>query len=176
MKKEIRNESYLLMHPKPTLLITSISRTGKPNVMACAWATPVSEEPPLLLVCLAKGGYTSELIEQTQEFVINIPTEKLMKAIHVCGTKSGRQVDKVKLARLNYQPAKKVKVPIIKECIGHIECRLNRRIDGGECNIFIGEIVTAYADEKLYREVWSTRARIPLHLGGVHFACFKKIK
>ena len=173
MKKEIKDEIYLLMHPKPTLLISSISRSGKPNVMACAWATPVSEKPPLLLVCLAKGGYTSELIEQTGEFVINIPTEKLMKAIHVCGTKSGRTVEKAKIAKLTYKSAKKVKVPIIKECIGHLECRLNRRIDGGECNIFIGEIVAAYVDRKLFKEVWYERSRIPLHLGGKHFASFK---
>lgn len=176
MKKDIKNEVYRLLHPKLTLLVSSVSRSGKPNVMACAWATPVSEEPPLCLICLGKSGYTSELIEQTQEFVINIPTDKLMRAIHICGTKSGRQAEKAKLSCLNYQPAKKVKVPIIKECIGHIECRLNRKIDGGESNIFIGEIVSAYAEEKYYRETWNNRSRIPLHLGGEHFALFKKLR
>lgn len=170
MKKELKKETYGMLHPKLTLLITSISTTGKPNVMSCAWATPVSEEPPLLLICLGKGGYTSELIRQTEEFVINIPTDKLMKAINVCGTKSGREIDKAKLAHLTYEPAKKVKVPTIKECIGHLECKLNRRIDGGECNIFIGEIVSAYADEKYYKNMWLEKARIPLHLGGENFA------
>jgi len=174
MKKDIKDEAYRLLHPKPALLITSISRDGKTNVMSCAWATPVSEEPMLVLICLGKGGYTSELIEQTEEFVINIPTKKLMKAINVCGTKSGREFDKAKLAGLTYKPAKKVKPAIIEECVGHIECKLNRKIDGGECNIFIGEIVAAYADEKIFKEVWRTDADIPLHLGGSHFVFFKK--
>jgi len=170
MKEEIKKEIYRMLHPKVSLLITSISKTGKPNVMTCAWATPVSEEPPLLLICLGKGGYTGELIQQTKEFVINIPSWKLNRALHICGTKSGRKLDKAKIAGLTYERAKKVRAPVIRECIGHLECRLQRKIDGGECNIFIGRIVSAYADRRYYRDIWLEKARIPLHMGGEYFA------
>jgi len=36
MKREIKKEIYRMLHPKPALLITSVSRDGKPNVMTCA--------------------------------------------------------------------------------------------------------------------------------------------
>lgn len=74
--------------------LTSIAKNGKPNVMTCAWATPVSEEPPVVVVCVSKESYTSQLIRQTKEFVINIPTKKLLKVLWICGTTSGRDTDK----------------------------------------------------------------------------------
>ena len=170
MKKEIKSEIYRMLHPKLTLLVTSVSRSGKPNVMTCAWATPVSEEPPLLLICLGKGGYTSRLIKETKEFAINIPTAKLMKAIRVCGTKTGKDCDKAKLAGLSYEPAKKIKAPLIKECAGHLECRLFKKMDGGECNIFIGKVLRACADRRYFKSIWLESARVPMHAGGEHFS------
>jgi len=44
MVKEITSGIYHLLHPKLAFFLTSIGKDGKPNVMACAWATPVSEE------------------------------------------------------------------------------------------------------------------------------------
>jgi len=96
MLKEIALDIYRLLHPKMAFFLTSADKKGNPNVMTCAWATPVSEEPPLVVVCVAKESYTAELIKQTKEFVINIPTKKLLKALWVCGKTSGRDVDKFK--------------------------------------------------------------------------------
>lgn len=94
MLKQIKSNIYHLFHPKMAFFLTSISKKGKPNVMACAWATPVSEEPPIVIVCVSKESYTSQLIRQTKEFVINIPTKKLLKVLWICGTTSGRDTDK----------------------------------------------------------------------------------
>jgi|GEM_PF-3037926 len=44
MLKQIKTDIYHLLHPKMAFLLTSISKKGKPNVMTCAWATPVSEK------------------------------------------------------------------------------------------------------------------------------------
>jgi len=42
MKKTITAEIYHLLHPKMVFFLTSIDKAGNPNVMTCAWATPVS--------------------------------------------------------------------------------------------------------------------------------------
>jgi flavin reductase (DIM6/NTAB) family NADH-FMN oxidoreductase RutF len=101
VKKSIPSESYHLLHPKMTFLLTSITKDGKPNVMTCAWATPVSDEPPIVIVCVSKGHYTTKLIKQTKEFVINIPARKLLKALWICGRVSGKDTDKFKKAKLD---------------------------------------------------------------------------
>lgn len=172
--KEMKSDIYHLMHPKMAFFLTSIAKDGKPNVMACAWATPVSEEPPIVVVCVSKESYTAELIRQTKEFVINIPTKKLLKALWICGKTSGRDTDKFKKAGLKYSKAKSVKSPVIDECIGHIECKLWKAVDAGECYAFFGKVISAYADDKYMKKgLWSQKAEIPLHLGGSRIVYFK---
>lgn len=167
MKKTITSDLYRLLHPKMAFFLTSIKNDGKPNVMTCAWATPVSEEPPIVIVCVSKESFTAELIKQTKEFVINIPAKKLLKALWICGRTSGRNTDKFERAKLKLTSAKKVKAPIIIDCIGHIECKVWKTVDAGECYAFFGKTLSAYADDKYFKKgLWIEKAEIPLHLGG----------
>ncbi|MEW6419303.1 MAG: flavin reductase family protein [Nitrospirota bacterium] len=174
MLMEIKSEIYHLLHPKVAFFLTSISKNGKPNVMTCAWATPVSEEQPVVIVCVSKESYTAELIRQTKEYVINIPTKKLLKALWICGKTSGRDIDKFKKANLKTALAKKVKAPIMSDCIGHIECKLWKTVDAGECYAFFGKVLAAYADDKYFKKgLWVEEAEIPLHLGGNKIVYFR---
>jgi flavin reductase (DIM6/NTAB) family NADH-FMN oxidoreductase RutF len=174
MTKKVTSEIYHLLHPKVTFFLTSIGRDGSPNVMTCAWATPVSEEPPVVVVCVSKEHYTAELIRQTKEFVINIPTKRLLKELWICGKTSGRDTDKFQKAKLEIIKAKKVKAPVIKNCIGHIECRLWKTVDAGECHAFFGKVLSASADDKYFKKgMWIQEADIPLHLAGSKVVYFK---
>jgi len=143
--------------------------------MTCAWATPASEDPPLVLVCVAKESYTAEVIRETKEFVINIPTKKLLRALWICGKSSGRNVDKFKKARLKGIGAIRVKPLVVEGCIGYIECRLWKTVDAGECYVFFGKVLAAYADDGyLKTDVWTEKSEIPLHLGGSKIVYFKE--
>ncbi|MFZ3122824.1 MAG: flavin reductase family protein [Thermodesulfovibrionales bacterium] len=174
MLKEISLDIYHLLHPKIAFFLTSISKKGKPNVMACAWATPVSEEPPIVVVCVSKESYTAKLIKQTKEFVINIPTKKLLRELWICGKTSGRDTDKFKKASIRIKKAKKIKSPLIDGCIGFIECKLRNTIDAGECYAFFGNVVSAHADDRYLKNgLWSEDADIPLHLGGSRMVYFR---
>ncbi len=167
MKQKIKSDIYHLLHPKMTFFLTSISKDGKANVMTCAWATPVSEEPPIVIVCVSKEHYTAELIKQTREFVISIPTKRLLKELWICGKTSGRDTDKFKRAKLKITTGKRVKAPVINDCIGHIECKVWKTVDAGECYAFFGRVMSAYADTKyLKKGLWTEKAEIPFHLGG----------
>lgn len=168
---------YKLLHPCITLLIVSISQDGKPNVMTCAWSTPVSEDPPIVAIALSKESYTNSLIKSSGEFTVNIPSEKLLDATWICGTVSGKDVDKASLAGITYSNSKRVKPPIINECIGHLECRVLNSIDIGESTLFIGEVLEAYADKEFFQEgIWNIESvGILLHLGGDRFAIATKV-
>lgn len=171
--KEIKSDIYHLLHPKMAFFLTSVSKDGKPNIMTCAWATPVSEEPPIVIVCVAKESYTAKLIKESKEFVINIPTRKSLKELWICGKTSGRDTDKFKKANLKYRKSKKVKSPVIDKCIGYIECKLWKVVDAGECHAFFGKVVYASADERSIKKgLWSEKAEIPLHLGGSKMVYF----
>ncbi len=163
-------EFFKLLHPRPVVLIVAQSR-GKVNAMACSWCTPISEEPPTIGVVLARESYTRELILESREFTVNVPSRELLSAVWIAGTKSGRDVDKTKLMNVTLRPGKKVTTPIIEECIGHLECKVMSWYEIGECTLIVGEVLSAYADEdKLYRGNWDVRkAEVLLHLGGSVF-------
>jgi flavin reductase (DIM6/NTAB) family NADH-FMN oxidoreductase RutF len=133
--------------PSPIVLVTSKSKNGKSNIITVGMYMPVSYEPPLVAISLKKGRYTQQLIKETGEFVINVPGKNLVDAARICGTLSGRKSDKFKEANLTPIPAKKVKPPLIKECIAHIECRVKADCMVGDSFLFIGEPLMGHVNK-----------------------------
>lgn len=159
-----------LLHPRNTALLTCVDKGGKANIITLAWLMPVSINPPLIAVSIAPKRYSHKLIEESGEFVINIPTIELIEETFYCGSISGRKADKFKETGLTPIPAKKVKSPAIKECIAHLECIVQQKIPAGDHTIFIGEVVAAYANKEVFDEAFDVkRAKIIYHIGGNEF-------
>ena len=176
MKRDVGENFYLLLHPRPVTLIVTISREGRINIMTCSWNTPLSEEPPLIGISVWKGSFTHKLLKEVPEFTVNIPSSNLLKDVMIAGTKSGKDVDKLKEMNVTLKPAKKVKPPIIEECLGHMECKVVKEVDVGECTLFIGEVVEAYAEEEVFRNYWDLRrVNLLLHNSGRYFTIPKYI-
>lgn len=166
---------HRLLHPKLTVMLTCADLKGKANIITLAWTMPVSAEPPLLVVSISPKRYSYKIIKKTKEFVINIPTMKLVKETLFCGRRSGKEFDKFKETKLTPMPAKTVKAPIIKECIAHLECKLYKQIPAGDHTLFIGEIQTAYADENVFSGKYDLeKAKLVFHLGGDRFTTISK--
>lgn len=144
--------SRRLLYPRPLVLVTSASKDGKPNIITLAWSMPTSFEPPLVAISVAKERFSHELIEDSGEFVVNIPSRKLLGPVLFCGSTSGRFVDKFKEAGLTPLPSERVKPPRIKECVAHLECKLVEKFQTGDHTIFIGEVVASSADEGAFDE------------------------
>ena len=163
--------AYRLLHPMHTVLVTCVGKKGKPNIIPLAWAMPTSHSPPLVAISISPKRYSHTLIEKTEEFVINIPTVKIINETLHCGNTSGRDHDKFEETGLTPIPAKKVKTPIIKECLAHLECKLHNQFKTGDHTVFVGEIVEAYADKGVFTDKYDIdKARMLFHLGGNVFA------
>lgn len=162
---------YKILHPKLSVFIAAYARDGRANAMACSWITPASEDPPLIAAFLSKASYTRSLIIESRCFTVNVPSRKLLNALWIAGTKSGRRVDKLRLMNISVKKAMKVDAPIMEGCIGYLECKLHQTFDVGECTSIVGEVVDAYADSALFKDgVWDVDKAEPLlHLGGSMF-------
>jgi flavin reductase (DIM6/NTAB) family NADH-FMN oxidoreductase RutF len=162
--------AYRLLHPMHTVLISCIGKAGKPNITTLAWAMPTSIKPPLLAISLAPTRHSHTLIEESGEFVVNIPTLEILQAVYACGSLTGRSFEKFKKTNLSQMPAKKVKAPAIRECIAHLECSVNNKFTTGDHTIYVGEILEAYADMGIFSESYDLKkARMLYHLGGNNF-------
>jgi len=169
---------HSLLHPYNSCLVTSMGKNGKKNVMAVAWIIPVSVDPPMVAMSIRPERYSHDLIMETQEFVVNIPTIKLVRKVLFCGRKSGRNLNKFKETSLSTQKAKKVKAPIIKECIAHLECKLVDTVKAGDHTLILGQIVAAYALNDYFDGLYNIEKFHPcLHVGKNTFTtCINKSK
>jgi flavin reductase (DIM6/NTAB) family NADH-FMN oxidoreductase RutF len=165
------SSAFRLLHPMHTVLVSCIGKAGKPNITTLAWAMPTSLNPPLLAISLAPTRHSHSLIEESGEFIVNIPTLEILQAVYACGSLTGRSFDKFKKANLTPMPAKKVKAPAIRECIAHLECQVENKFTTGDHNVFVGKILEAYADMGVFTECYDLKkARMLYHAGGNNFA------
>jgi flavin reductase (DIM6/NTAB) family NADH-FMN oxidoreductase RutF len=121
----------------------------------------------MLVLALRRERYSYSLIEETKEFVVNMASYKLSDKVLYCGRRSGRDVDKFKVTGLTCGKARRVKAPIVTECVAHIECKVEETIQKGDHVIIVGEVLAAYARSDIFQARYDVqRFRPLLHLGG----------
>lgn len=171
MKIEIPLEkANRIINSGEVILVTSADDRDR-NIITLAWHMPLSHNPPLMAICVTKKRFSYGLIKKSQEFAVNIPTIALLEQVIYCGTHSGGDVDKFKEAKLTPEKANKLKyAPLIKECIGHMECRVNFEKEAGDHVIIAADIVYASAEKGLFDIKWKvSNAKLIYHLGDRFF-------
>jgi flavin reductase (DIM6/NTAB) family NADH-FMN oxidoreductase RutF len=119
---------------------------GKPNYLAVAWFSMVNPKPPYVMVALNKVHYTNTGIKENGTFSVNIPSAEMAEVTDYCGLVSGSKYDKSKLFETFYGKLKTA--PMIKECPFNVECKLIQTVDVPAEELFIGEIIGVYTEER----------------------------
>ncbi|MGB4504079.1 MAG: flavin reductase family protein [Syntrophaceticus sp.] len=134
--------SALDLLPMPVVLIGA--RDGdKHNVTTVAWINQCSWTPLQVMVSIAPQRYIHDMIAKSREFMVTIMGEGDEETVFFCGTKSGRDVDKVKELGLATDPGEIIAVPRLKGALANLECKLVQSLISGDHTIFIGEVVAA---------------------------------
>ena len=109
---------------KGVLLTTKAD--GRPNTMTIGWGTlGIEWGKPIYTVFVRESRYTKALLEKNGEFTINVPMGDIDKNIlSVCGTKSGRDMDKFAELGLTEETPEVISVPAIKELPLTLECKV----------------------------------------------------
>jgi flavin reductase (DIM6/NTAB) family NADH-FMN oxidoreductase RutF len=141
-----------IMYPCPVTLVTCRDKKGEDNIIAIAWIGVLGGKPPMIGMGFNKSRHSTGIIEESGEFVVNIPDEKLLAESDWCGCVSGRDFDKFEKAGLTKEPASKVKAPLIKECPVSIECVVREKLTLGDYRVFIGEIVETHVEKSALNE------------------------
>jgi flavin reductase (DIM6/NTAB) family NADH-FMN oxidoreductase RutF len=104
---------YGLLETGPVVLLTT-QRGDRPNVMTLSWHMMMEFAPPLVGCVLGNRNFSFEILRETKECVINIPTLELAEKVVACGNSSGRKIDKFKVFGLTQATASCVKVPFAR--------------------------------------------------------------
>ena len=134
------------LYPLPVALVGARVDEA-PNYLTVASLGVVQHEPPILSVSLRRTHYTNRGIRRTGCFSINIPRADMVEVVDYCGIVSGRCADKSALFTTFYGQLEEA--PMAAECPLNMECKLLQILDyGGDNELFVGQVVQAYAEAK----------------------------
>jgi flavin reductase (DIM6/NTAB) family NADH-FMN oxidoreductase RutF len=134
---------YRLLEPGPVVMVTS-ERNGEANAMTMSWHTMIDFEPPLVGCIISDRNYSFEIIRETKECVINIPTVELLPQIVGVGNTSGRNVDKFRKFHLTKEAGSQVSAPMIRECYASLECKVIDMQLAAKYDLFILQVLKAW--------------------------------
>jgi flavin reductase (DIM6/NTAB) family NADH-FMN oxidoreductase RutF len=107
------------------LLLASTGKSCRANVMTIGWANVgILWYRPFFIAYVRKSRYTHELLEETGDFTVNVPPDNFDDVIEYCGTRSGRNVDKVKELGLKIEDSRIVKSPGLAASPVTLECKI----------------------------------------------------
>lgn len=139
-----------MLYPLPAALISCGDLHGKNNLITVAWTGTICSDPAMIYISVRKERYSHDILKQNGEFVINLTTEDMVKAVDLSGIKSGKDVDKWQLTGLTPQKALAVKAPIVAESPLSIECKVTEVKELGSHDMFIANVVAVDADERYF--------------------------
>ena len=110
---------------KKGILLTTASG-DKVNTMTIGWGHIGIEWGRAIFVAYVRESrYTKKLLDETGEFTVNIPLEDAdPKILGYCGTKSGRDCDKIRDMALTTEASRRISVPGIREFPLTLECKV----------------------------------------------------
>ena len=150
MPKRILKPSTTLF-PVPVVLV-SCGSAELPNIITIAWAGIINSSPPMVSISIRPSRYSHDLITESREFVINIPTTDQLEKADYCGMISGREVDKFAECDFTAVPASEVSTPLIAECPVNLECTVTQIIPLGTHNMFLGRVEAVHGEETVMND------------------------
>lgn len=152
-----------LLSPLPVVLVGSLVK-GKPNYLVIGYMCPF-DFGRYIFFSLYKKRYTRIGIHENRTFSVNIPSENLLTETDLCGSKSGRDIDKSAIFNSFYGDLKTA--PMISECLINMECEVTDILDYEQNDGIIGKVIKSYVNpqcltdnkldwRKVHPIIWTT--------------------
>lgn len=108
----------------------------------CTYVSAVSMNPKRYMVALYHGTRTLELVRKNGHFMLQVLAEDQYGLVRLLGQESGYRRDKIAaLARRGKLSGYKG-FHVLKEALALVECRVIGRMDGGDHELFLCDVVS----------------------------------
>ena len=128
MKKEINAFDYAgqICHALKKGVLMTTKNDDFVNSMVIGWGhIGIEWGRPIFVAYVRESRHTKTMVENHGEFTVNIPVGDVdSNIIKICGSKSGRDLDKVQELGLHLVDSNVVSVPGIKELPLTLECKV----------------------------------------------------
>ena len=161
-------KSYRILNPGATTLV-SAKYGDDVNAMAITWAQALDYDK--VTIVPHNGSYTRTLIEKSGYFAVQIPTAAQAELVSELGAENNSRfdnADKMKNVEIFYKDDSRV--PLIAGCAAWLVCkRIPEPHNEQSYDLFIGEVVAAYADERIFDGGHWLFEKIPDELKTLHY-------
>lgn len=129
MKKKIKVWDYAgqILEAVGTGALVTVKVGDKVNPMTIGWGTlGIEWGKPIFTVFIRESRFTKGLLEESGEFTISIPMDdpRTKEILKLCGTKSGRDLDKVAELGLTLEEPQAISTPGIRQLPLTLECKV----------------------------------------------------
>ncbi len=128
------------------------------NGMVASWVTMVSYDPPLVMVAVHPHRYSHQLIDQSGVFALNILAQHQKDYLD----RFKGPDPSAKFSSIPWVTGK-TGSPLLKDCAGYLDCKVEKTFQPGNHTLFIGRIIEARRTED--RPVLSTLDYDGVYLG-----------
>jgi flavin reductase (DIM6/NTAB) family NADH-FMN oxidoreductase RutF len=133
---------FEILDKESAILVSGVER---PNPMTVGWGSfGTVWGKPAVTVFVRPTRFSFHLMMENNEFSLNFLKPEFRSAINICGTKSGKDTDKWKEAKITKEPSLKIKTPTIKEAYLSIECATIARVKLSKEDFLASEINDFY--------------------------------
>ena len=136
-----------MLAPVPPVLVTC-GTMEHPNILTIAWTGICCTHPPMTYISVRPTRHSYNIIKESGEFAINLPTTALVKAVDFCGVRSGRDTDKIAKCGLHLVMPEHGSVPVLDEAPVSLSCRVTQILPLGTHDMFLAEIIGTAADSR----------------------------
>ncbi|MEG0052940.1 MAG: flavin reductase family protein [Comamonas sp.] len=163
-------KAYRLLNHGPTVIV-SARHAGQSNAMSAAWACALDFAPPKVTVVLDKATRTRALVEASGLFALQLPTVPQAAMTVGIGTDSAvTEPEKLAKHGVPLFDAPGLALPLVAGCAAWLVCKLIPEPHNQQTyDLFIGEVIAAWADERVFRDGHWEFDSAPAELRTLHY-------
>jgi len=157
MQKQIEYEKAITTkYPEQQVFAIANDPAGKPNPITLGWTMITSANPPMMAISVSPKRYSANVIRNAKCFTISFPSAQMAKESLFFGSKSGRDIDKLKQSNLAHEPAKVIDSILLTDAVANFECTLESELVTGDHIIFVGKIVASHVNTENKKRLYTT--------------------
>lgn len=144
IKPRVNLKPGALTAPLPPVIV-SVGDGEISNIITIGWTGILATHPPKTYISVRPERYSYGIIKRTGEFVINLTTVEMARAVDYAGIYTGAKVDKLEKTGLTLTESSAVSAPTIAQSPLTLECRVCEVKSMGTHDVFVADIVGASA-------------------------------
>ncbi len=147
-REEFAKVSMATKHPAKVALAIVKDKNNKYNMITLEWFMRTSIKPPMFAISIGHTRYSHECLQNFRFFNLCLPSKEMAEVSMICGSQSGRDIDKFEETGVEWFAGRLAKLPILKQAKANFECKIITQVRSGDHTIFVGEVKYSWLDEE----------------------------